>query len=233
MQHGTSVAGNSMRYGDEDMYDIRPTDYYASVVQDIYISSIRISSGNFHDGSIAITLSSPSFTSTTENSRPTPSSRWSVLRMLALKPWKYIFLHKLVDWTLSFYKQGVLTERPWQCLDQSLFEQHQGVSAGKYTIGLGLTAMNYCTDREGIFSLELCYICFQRLRTDHDTKKMYALLLSRLCHHFSRSIASTPTPLEDWKLGLNPWLTRQSLSKLCSHSSLNLTETLVWRVLTQ
>jgi hydroxymethylglutaryl-CoA synthase len=38
---------------------------------------------------------------------------------------------------------------PRQCLDQSLFEKHQGVSSGKYTIGLGLTAMNYCTDREG------------------------------------------------------------------------------------
>lgn len=36
-----------------------------------------------------------------------------------------------------------------QCLDQALFEQHQGVSPGKYTIGLGLKYMNYCDDREG------------------------------------------------------------------------------------
>ncbi|KAI8155065.1 Hydroxymethylglutaryl-CoA synthase [Colletotrichum sp. SAR 10_70] len=37
---------------------------------------------------------------------------------------------------------------PGQALDQSLFEQHQGVSAGKYTIGLGLKYMNFCDDRE-------------------------------------------------------------------------------------
>ncbi|CEJ85955.1 Putative Hydroxymethylglutaryl-synthase [[Torrubiella] hemipterigena] len=44
---------------------------------------------------------------------------------------------------------------PAQCLDQSLFEIHQGVSAGKYTIGLGLESMNYCTDREDVCSLAL------------------------------------------------------------------------------
>ncbi|KAI8240260.1 Hydroxymethylglutaryl-CoA synthase [Colletotrichum sp. SAR 10_96] len=37
---------------------------------------------------------------------------------------------------------------PGQALDQSLFEQYQGVSAGKYTIGLGLKYMNFCNDRE-------------------------------------------------------------------------------------
>ncbi|KAF2138890.1 uncharacterized protein K452DRAFT_255830, partial [Aplosporella prunicola CBS 121167] len=44
---------------------------------------------------------------------------------------------------------------PAQCLDQSLFEKHQGVSPGKYTIGLGLRYMNYCTDREDVCSLAL------------------------------------------------------------------------------
>ncbi|KAK2612646.1 hypothetical protein QQS21_001262 [Conoideocrella luteorostrata] len=44
---------------------------------------------------------------------------------------------------------------PSQCLDQALFEKYQGASAGKYTIGLGLTAMNYCTDREDVCSLAL------------------------------------------------------------------------------
>ncbi|OJJ72512.1 hypothetical protein ASPBRDRAFT_123329 [Aspergillus brasiliensis CBS 101740] len=44
---------------------------------------------------------------------------------------------------------------PAQCLDQTLFEKHQGVSAGKYTIGLGLQCMNYCTDREDVCSLAL------------------------------------------------------------------------------
>ncbi|KAJ0312877.1 hypothetical protein Brms1b_007583 [Colletotrichum noveboracense] len=37
---------------------------------------------------------------------------------------------------------------PGQALDQSLFEQYQGVSAGKYTIGLGLKYMNFCNDCE-------------------------------------------------------------------------------------
>ncbi|KAJ0268605.1 hypothetical protein COL940_013226 [Colletotrichum noveboracense] len=37
---------------------------------------------------------------------------------------------------------------PGQALDQSLFEQYQGVSAGKYSIGLGLKYMNFCNDRE-------------------------------------------------------------------------------------
>ncbi|PVH92258.1 hydroxymethylglutaryl-CoA synthase [Periconia macrospinosa] len=44
---------------------------------------------------------------------------------------------------------------PGQCLDQTLFEKHQGASAGKYTIGLGLKYMNYCTDREDVCSLAL------------------------------------------------------------------------------
>ncbi|OAQ71311.1 hydroxymethylglutaryl-CoA synthase [Pochonia chlamydosporia 170] len=44
---------------------------------------------------------------------------------------------------------------PAQCLDQTLFEKHEGASAGKFTIGLGLTSMNYCTDREDVCSLAL------------------------------------------------------------------------------
>ncbi|KAG8156535.1 hypothetical protein KVR01_013639 [Diaporthe batatas] len=44
---------------------------------------------------------------------------------------------------------------PGQCLDQALFEQYQGVSAGKYTIGLGLKYMNFCDDREDVCSLAL------------------------------------------------------------------------------
>ncbi|KAK4243874.1 hydroxymethylglutaryl-coenzyme A synthase C terminal-domain-containing protein [Corynascus novoguineensis] len=44
---------------------------------------------------------------------------------------------------------------PTQCLSQSIFEEHQGVSSGKYTIGLGLKYMSYCTDREDVCSLAL------------------------------------------------------------------------------
>ncbi|KAK8091306.1 hydroxymethylglutaryl-CoA synthase [Apiospora phragmitis] len=44
---------------------------------------------------------------------------------------------------------------PSQCLDQAQFEKYQGVSAGKYTIGLCQKFMNYCTDREDVCSLAL------------------------------------------------------------------------------
>jgi hydroxymethylglutaryl-CoA synthase len=36
-----------------------------------------------------------------------------------------------------------------QCVDQTELEQFDGVSAGKYTIGLGQTRMSFCDDREG------------------------------------------------------------------------------------
>lgn len=60
-----------------------------------------------------------------------------------------MFLRKSVLCIPSCVKGGVLTPLAWQCLDQTLFEKHEGASAGKFTIGLGLTSMNYCTDREG------------------------------------------------------------------------------------
>ncbi|KAF2124524.1 hydroxymethylglutaryl-CoA synthase [Dothidotthia symphoricarpi CBS 119687] len=44
---------------------------------------------------------------------------------------------------------------PSQTLDQAQFETHQGVSAGKHTIGLGLKSMNFCNDREDATSLAL------------------------------------------------------------------------------
>jgi len=36
-----------------------------------------------------------------------------------------------------------------QCVDQSELEKFDGVSQGKYTIGLGQTKMSFCDDREG------------------------------------------------------------------------------------
>ena len=43
---------------------------------------------------------------------------------------------------------------PWltghlQCVDQAELEKFDGVSTGKYTIGLGQTKMAFCDDREG------------------------------------------------------------------------------------
>ncbi|KAI5788415.1 putative hydroxymethylglutaryl-CoA synthase [Geopyxis carbonaria] len=44
---------------------------------------------------------------------------------------------------------------PNQCVEQSELEKFDGVSAGKYTIGLGQTKMAFCDDREDIYSLAL------------------------------------------------------------------------------
>ncbi|KAL4945020.1 hypothetical protein BDV06DRAFT_185807 [Aspergillus oleicola] len=44
---------------------------------------------------------------------------------------------------------------PRQCLDQTDLEKHDGVSEGKYTIGLGQTKMSFCDDREDIYSIAL------------------------------------------------------------------------------
>jgi 3-hydroxy-3-methylglutaryl CoA synthase len=40
-----------------------------------------------------------------------------------------------------------------QCVDQAELEKFDGVSQGKYTIGLGQTKMSFCDDREGSFHL--------------------------------------------------------------------------------
>ncbi|TGO92203.1 hypothetical protein BPOR_0008g00430 [Botrytis porri] len=61
---------------------------------------------------------------------------------------------------------------PAQCLDQTLFEQHQGVSAGKYTIGLGLQYMNFCTDREDVCSLALTAVSSLLRKFNIDPKSI-------------------------------------------------------------
>jgi len=44
---------------------------------------------------------------------------------------------------------------PSQCVDQAELEKFDGVSQGKYTIGLGQTKMSFCDDREDIYSFSL------------------------------------------------------------------------------
>ncbi|KAL9128377.1 MAG: hypothetical protein Q9217_002931 [Psora testacea] len=44
---------------------------------------------------------------------------------------------------------------PSQCVDQAELENFDGVSKGKYTIGLGQTKMSFCDDREDIYSFAL------------------------------------------------------------------------------
>ncbi|OLL25441.1 Hydroxymethylglutaryl-CoA synthase [Neolecta irregularis DAH-3] len=44
---------------------------------------------------------------------------------------------------------------PSFCVDQAELEKFDGVSAGKYTVGLGQKKMGFCDDREDIYSLAL------------------------------------------------------------------------------
>jgi hydroxymethylglutaryl-CoA synthase len=41
---------------------------------------------------------------------------------------------------------------------QGELEEYDGVSSGKYTIGLGQTKMGFCTDREDVHSLCLTVV---------------------------------------------------------------------------
>lgn len=47
---------------------------------------------------------------------------------------------------------------PSQCVDQAELEKFDGVSTGKYTIGLGQTKMSFCDDREDIYSFALTVV---------------------------------------------------------------------------
>ncbi|ORZ36841.1 hydroxymethylglutaryl-CoA synthase, partial [Catenaria anguillulae PL171] len=47
---------------------------------------------------------------------------------------------------------------PRRCIDQQDLEKHDGVSAGKYTIGLGQTQMAFVDDREDINSISLTVV---------------------------------------------------------------------------
>merc|ERR1712142_693892 len=47
---------------------------------------------------------------------------------------------------------------PHQYVDQAELEEHDGVSAGKYTVGLGQTRMGFCSDREDVNSLCLTVV---------------------------------------------------------------------------
>lgn len=55
---------------------------------------------------------------------------------------------------------------PSQFVDQSELEKHDGVSAGKYTIGLGQERMGFCSDREDINSL--CLTVVKRLMENYN-----------------------------------------------------------------
>ncbi|QIW95161.1 hypothetical protein AMS68_000679 [Peltaster fructicola] len=61
---------------------------------------------------------------------------------------------------------------PSQCVDQSELEKFDGVSAGKYTIGLGQTKMSFCDDREDIYSMALTTLSSLIKKYNIDTKNI-------------------------------------------------------------
>jgi len=60
-------------------------------------------------------------------------------------------MHKYFKFSCFSGKQPriKLTASFCQCVDQAELEKFDGVSQGKYTIGLGQTKMSFCDDREG------------------------------------------------------------------------------------
>ena len=56
---------------------------------------------------------------------------------------------------------GIEIHFPNQYVDQSHLEEFDGVSKGKYTVGLGQLKMGFCDDREDVHSL--CLTVVQRL----------------------------------------------------------------------
>ncbi|KAF2767601.1 erg13, 3-hydroxy-3-methylglutaryl-CoA (HMG-CoA) synthase [Teratosphaeria nubilosa] len=61
---------------------------------------------------------------------------------------------------------------PSQCVDQAELEKFDGVSAGKYTIGLGQTKMSFCDDREDIYSLALTTVSSLFKKYEIDPKNI-------------------------------------------------------------
>ncbi|KXS97208.1 hypothetical protein AC578_864 [Pseudocercospora eumusae] len=61
---------------------------------------------------------------------------------------------------------------PSQCVDQAELEKFDGVSQGKYTIGLGQTKMSFCDDREDIYSLALTAVSSLLRKYNIDPKSI-------------------------------------------------------------
>ncbi|AEO64107.1 hydroxymethylglutaryl-CoA synthase [Thermothielavioides terrestris NRRL 8126] len=61
---------------------------------------------------------------------------------------------------------------PSQYVEQSELEKFDGVSTGKYTIGLGQTKMSFCDDREDIYSFSLTVVSKLLKKYDIDTNSI-------------------------------------------------------------
>ncbi|KAE8365517.1 hydroxymethylglutaryl-coenzyme A synthase C terminal-domain-containing protein [Aspergillus caelatus] len=61
---------------------------------------------------------------------------------------------------------------PAQCVDQEELERYDGVSKGKYTVGLGQTRMSFCDDREDINSIALTAVSGLLHKYDIDPRSI-------------------------------------------------------------
>jgi len=62
---------------------------------------------------------------------------------------------------------------PSRCVNQADLELHDGVSKGKYTIGLGQERMAFCSDREDVVSLSLTAVSLLMQRTKTSMYKYF------------------------------------------------------------
>lgn len=88
--------------------------------------------------------------STARQPSPTPHRqlRLLLLCLLAVYPvWSGFLSHHISFHVCGYSSANVFPIE--QYVDQAELEKFDGVSAGKYTIGLGQTKMAFCDDREG------------------------------------------------------------------------------------
>lgn len=106
---------------------------------------------------------------------------------------------------------------PSQYVDQSELEVFDGVSKGKYTVGLGQLKMGFCNDREDVNS-----ICLTVVQNLMEKKNIGKLILSplKMSLTFQALISQVSIKLAGWRLEQRPSLTSQRVSRRCSCSSL-------------
>ncbi|KEQ98166.1 hypothetical protein AUEXF2481DRAFT_471264 [Aureobasidium subglaciale EXF-2481] len=63
-----------------------------------------------------------------------------------------------IQWPANVGIKGIEIYFPSKYVDQTDLEAHDGISAGKYTIGLGQKQMSFCDDREDIYSFSLTVV---------------------------------------------------------------------------
>eukprot|EP00479_Gromia_sphaerica_P009133 TRINITY_DN3752_c0_g1_i1.p1 TRINITY_DN3752_c0_g1~~TRINITY_DN3752_c0_g1_i1.p1 ORF type:complete len:186 (+),score=37.08 TRINITY_DN3752_c0_g1_i1:199-756(+) len=78
---------------------------------------------------------------------------------------------------------------PRYYVDQKELEKHDGVSAGKYTIGLGQSKMSFVTDREDMYSLSLTVVSSLIEKYNIDLKDIGRLeVATETIHDHSKAV---------------------------------------------